>query len=228
MIIILVRTLILYIFVLISVRIMGKGELSEMQPFELVVTLMIAELAALPMEDTKLPLINGIIAILTILFVQITISFINLKSEKARRFICGKPSILIHKGVINEKELRRLRINMNDLIEQLRTKDYPVIKDVEYAILETSGDLSIIPKSNKKPPTVQDVKASPVYEGLPTSLIIDGKINYGNLKYVNLDESWLKEVLKQNNVDTIDDVFFCSIDESKDIFIQKRSNKGAI
>lgn len=228
MIIILVRTLILYIFVLISVRIMGKGELSEMQPFELVVTLMIAELAALPMEDTKLPLINGIIAILTILFVQITISFINLKSEKARRFICGKPSILIHKGVINEKELRRLRINMNDLIEQLRTKDYPVIKDVEYAILETSGDLSIIPKSNKRPPTVEDVKASPVYEGLPTSLIIDGKINYGNLKYVNLDESWLKEVLKQNNVDTIDDVFFCSIDESKDIFIQKRSNKGAI
>lgn len=228
MIIILVRTLILYIFVLISVRIMGKGELSEMQPFELVVTLMIAELAALPMEDTKLPLINGIIAILTILFVQITISFINLKSEKARRFICGKPSILIHKGVINEKELRRLRINMNDLIEQLRTKDYPVIKDVEYAILETSGDLSIIPKSNKRPPTVEDVKASPVYEGLPTSLIIDGKINYGNLKYLNLDESWLKEVLNQNNVDNINDVFFCSIDESKDIFIQKRFNKGVI
>lgn len=228
MIIILVRTLILYIFVLISVRIMGKGELSEMQPFELVVTLMIAELAALPMEDTKLPLINGIIAILTILFVQITISFINLKSEKARRLICGKPSILIHKGVINEKELRRLRINMNDLIEQLRTKDYPVIKDVEYAILETSGDLSIIPKSNKRPPTVEDVKASPVYEGLPTSLIIDGKINYGNLKYLNLDEYWLKEVLKQNNVDNIEDVFFCSIDESKDIFIQKRFNKGVI
>ncbi len=228
MIIILVRTLILYIFVLVSVRIMGKGELSEMQPFELVVTLMIAELAALPMEDTKLPLINGIIAILTILFVQITISFINLKSEKARGFICGKPSILINKGVINEKELRRLRINMNDLIEQLRTKDYPIIKDVDYAILETSGDLSIIPKSNKRPPTVEDIKASPVYEGLPTALIIDGKINYGNLKYVNLDESWLKEVLKQNNVDNTEDVFFCSIDESKDVFIQKMLNKGDI
>ncbi|WFD11972.1 DUF421 domain-containing protein [Tepidibacter hydrothermalis] len=228
MIIILVRTLILYIFVLISVRIMGKGELSEMQPFELVVTLMIAELAALPMEDTKLPLVNGIIAIFTILFVQISISFINLKSEKARKFICGKPSILINKGIINDKELKRLRINMNDLIEQLRIKDYPVIKDIEYAILETSGDLSIIPKSNKRPPTVEDVKASPVYEGLPTSLIIDGKINYGNLKYLKLDESWLKNILKQNNISTIEDVFFCSIDESKDIFIQKKLNKGDI
>ncbi|MCT4509286.1 MAG: DUF421 domain-containing protein [Tepidibacter sp.] len=227
MIIILVRTLILYIFVLISVRIMGKGELSEMQPFELVVTLMIAELAALPMEDTKLPLVNGIIAIFTILFVQITISFINLKSEKARGFICGKPSILINKGIINDKELKRLRINMNDLIEQLRTKDYPVIKDIEYAILETSGDLSIIPKSNKRPSTVEDVKASPIYEGLPTSLIIDGKINYGNLEYLNLDESWLKNILNQNNIATAEEVFFCSIDESKDVFIQK-INKGDI
>ncbi|MEJ8553310.1 DUF421 domain-containing protein [Tepidibacter sp. Z1-5] len=228
MIIILVRTLILYIFVLISVRIMGKGELSEMQPFELVVTLMIAELASLPMEDTKLPLINGVIAIFTILFVQITISFINLKSEKARGFICGKPSILINKGVINEKELMRLRINMNDLIEQLRTKDYPVIKDVEYAILETSGDLSIIPKPNKRPPTVEDINASPVYEGLPTSLIIDGKINFGNLTYLNLDESWLKNILKQNNISTIEEVFFCSIDENNDVFVQKKLSKGDI
>ncbi|CAH2213607.1 DUF421 domain-containing protein [Tepidibacter aestuarii] len=228
MIIILVRTLILYIFVLISVRIMGKGELSEMQPFELVVTLMIAELAALPMEDTKLPLINGIIAIFTISFAQITISFINLKSEKARTFICGKPSILINKGIINDRELKRLRINMNDLIEQLRIKDYPAIKDIEYAILETSGDLSIIPKPNKRPPTVEDLKVSPIYEGLPTSLIIDGKINYGNLKYLNLDESWLKHILKQNNIVTIEEVFFCSIDESKDIFVQKKLNKGDI
>ncbi|WP_099192027.1 DUF421 domain-containing protein [Tepidibacter mesophilus] len=228
MIIILVRTLILYMFVLISVRIMGKGELSEMQPFELVVTLMMAELAALPMEDTKLPLINGVIAIFTILFVQLTISFINLKSEKARGLICGKPSILINKGIINEKELKRLRINMNDLIEQLRIKDYPIIKDVEYAVLETSGDLSIIPKPNKRAATVEDINTTPVYEGLPTSLIIDGKINYGNLKYLSLDESWLKNILKQNNISTIEEVFFCSIDESNDVFVQKKLNKGDI
>jgi uncharacterized membrane protein YcaP (DUF421 family) len=201
---------------------MGKGELSEMQPFELVVTLMIAELAALPMEDIRLPLINGIVAIITILFAQIIISYVNLKSEKARKIICGKPSLLINKGIINEKELRRLRINMNDLIEQLRIKDYPVIQDIEYAILETNGDLSIIPKSNKRPVTVEDVKANPPYEGLPVSLIIDGNINYDNLKKISLNISWLQEELKKQGINDPKEVLFSYIDETKNIFVQKK------
>ncbi|SHG95268.1 DUF421 domain-containing protein [Tepidibacter thalassicus] len=214
MIIILIRTLILYTFVLISMRIMGKGELSEMQPFELVVTLMIAELAALPMEDVRLPLINGIVAIITILFAQIIISYLNLKSEKARKIICGKPSILINKGVINEKELKNLRINMNDLIEQLRIKNHPVIKDIEYAILETSGDLTVIPKTTEEKTTS--------VEGLPISLIIDGHIDYEGLKKINKDTLWLKNELKKQRINDIEDVFFCYIDKNKNLFVQKK------
>src|SRR6056297_2089962 len=140
MIIVFIRAILLYVFVLITIRIMGKGELAEMQPFELVIILMIAELAALPMEDLGTPLIDGFVAISTLLLLQLLISFITLKSEKARRFICGKPSILINKGKINEKEMKKLRININDLVEQLRAKDYPSVNDVEFAILETNGD----------------------------------------------------------------------------------------
>lgn len=222
MITVLIRTIILYIFVLFSLRLMGKGELSEMQPFELVIMLMIAELAALPMGDVGLPLINGIIAIATLAFIQIVISFINLKSEKARAIICGKPSILVDKGRINEKELKDLRININDLMEQLRTKDCPSLGDVEFAILETNGDLSVIKKSNKMPLTPEDMNMSGKYEGLPVSLIIDGHINYDNLRKAGLHKNWLDSQLRDNGVKDVKEVLFSFVDANQKIFIQKK------
>ena len=122
MIIILIRTIVLYLFILLSLRIMGKTELSEMQPFQLVVLLLISELAAFSIGQTSLPLLNSIIAIIALMFIQIVLSLISMKSEKARGIICGKPSILINKGVIEEKELRRLRMNINDLLEHSEQK----------------------------------------------------------------------------------------------------------
>ncbi|WZL72429.1 DUF421 domain-containing protein [Clostridiaceae bacterium 35-E11] len=222
MLITLIRTLILYLLVLISMRLMGKAELAEMQPFQLVVTLMIAELAALPMEDTAIPLVNGVIAIMTLLFIQVLISFINLKSEKARGIICGKPSLLIHRGMINEKELKHLRITMNDLVEQLRTKDYPNISDVEFAILETNGDLSIIPKQNKRSATLEDLGIISSYEGLPISLIIDGHINDDNLQKIQLTRSWLKSQLKAKDVKDASEVLFCYVDANQKLYVQKK------
>lgn len=224
MIIILIRTLILYIIVLIGIRFMGKSELSEMQPFEIVVILMIAELASLPMEDTRIPLINGIVAIITILFVQVVISCINLKSEKARKIICGTPSILINKGIIDEKQLKRLRININDLIEQLRTKDYPLVSDIEFAILETNGDLSVIPKPEKRPVTMETIKTQVPYEGLPVTLILDGKVNHENLKKINQDANWLNKELKKHGIKDSNEVLIAYIDETKEIYIQKKDN----
>ncbi len=225
MIIIFVRALILYTSVLIAMRIMGKGEIAQMQPYELVVTLMIAELAVLPMENLGVPLINGIVAIGTILLAQITISVITLKSTKFRALICGKPSILINKGKINEKELKKIRININDLIEQLRAKNYPYIADVEFAILETNGDLSVIPKPNKKNITVEDMDIQASYEGLPITLIIDGKINYSNLKKSGFNETWLFNQLKTNGKNNIKQILLCYVDSNNKVFIYEKNKR---
>ncbi len=223
MILVVIRALILYTLVLISIRLMGKSELAQMQPYELVITLMIAELAVLPMEDLDAPLIYGIVGICTLLFAQVTISFINMKSDRVRGFICGKPSILIKNGKINEKELRRLRININDLVEQLRSMDYPSMKDVEYAILETNGDLSVIPKPLKRNATVEDVKADTNDEGLPVTLIIDGKINYGNLRKAGLHKKWLDKELKKRKISNTKDILFCYVDCNNQIYIYKKN-----
>ncbi len=224
MIIIFIRTILLFIFVLISIRIMGTGELSQMQPFQLVIILMIAELAALPMENTGLPLLNGLVAILGLIFVQVVISFINLKSEKARSLICGKPSILISKGSINEQELKRLRINMNDLMEQIRSKDYQNLADVEFAILETNGDLSIIPKSDKRQVTIEDLNIESSYTGLPFSLILDGHINYDNLRKSKLTHDWLMSQLHAKGINSEKQVLICFIDANKKLYIQKKDS----
>ncbi|RKD27206.1 Uncharacterized membrane protein YcaP, DUF421 family [Caminicella sporogenes DSM 14501] len=217
------RTIFLFIFVVIAIRIMGKAELSELQPFELVVIIMIAELASIPMEDVNIPFINGIVSIFTLVFIQIIISIINLKSEKARAIICGKPSVLIEKGKIVEKELRNLRINMNDLIEQLRLKNFHNINDVEFAILETNGDLSVIPKSDKKPLTASDIGLSLENENLPMSIIIDGKINYNNLKKISLDFNWLYKELKKQNINDVTDILYASIDKNMNLNIHKKN-----
>ena len=142
MLVVFARTLILYVLVVIVMRIMGKRQIGQLQPFELVIAIMISELASVPMQNTGIPLINGIIPILTLLVAQITMSFISLKSTKARGVICGKPSILIENGRINEKELRKEMYTINDLLEQLRIKNFQNIADVEFAILETNGQLA--------------------------------------------------------------------------------------
>lgn len=227
MIIIFIRTILLFIFVLISMRIMGPGELSQMQPFQLVIIMMMAELAAIPMENTGLPLLNGFVAILGLVFAQVLFSYISLKSEKARGLICGKPSILISKGSINEQELKRLRININDLMEQVRSKDYYNLADVEFAVLETNGDLSIIPKAGKRPVTLEDLNLETSFDGLPFSLILDGHINHGNLRKANLTLDWLTFQLKEKGIHCEKEVLLCFIDANKKIYIQKKdSYKG--
>lgn len=218
-----VRTLILYLLVVLIIRIMGKHQIGQLQPFELVITIMISELAAVPMQDTDIPLLHGIIPILTLLFIQINLSLLSLKSEKARRIICGGPSILIENGKINQPELARLRYNLNDLLEQLRLKNMPNIADVEYAILETSGKLSIIPKSQKRPVNPEDLHLDTPYEGLPVTLIVDGVLKEKNLASVNLSPEWLRAELNKFGLQTWEQVFLASLDTSGHLFLQPKS-----
>lgn len=145
--IIFVRTLILYVFVVVGMRVMGKRQIGEMQPSELVVTIMISELASQPAQMTGMPLINGIIPILTLVVVEIIVSYILLKSSKARKVLSGTPSVVIENGIINWVEMERIRLNIDDLMEELRLANCPKVQDVKKAIVETSGKLSVEQKS---------------------------------------------------------------------------------
>ena len=157
MLIVAIRTLILYAAVLFAVRLMGKSELSKMSPFQMVILFMIAELAAIPIDSTSASLINGVMAIFTLMFLQIAISFLATKWEWFKALVTDKPSVLIEKGKLNEKEIRRLRITSTDLMEQLRLGNCPSLSDVQYAIMESNGQLTIIPKAENRPLTPKDL-----------------------------------------------------------------------
>jgi len=191
---------------------MGKKQIGQLQPFELVIALMISELAAMPMQNTSIPLFHGIIPIITLLVLQILISTLQLKSEVARFIFCGKPSILIEKGKINMKELKNNRVNLNDLIEELRLKDYYNLEDIEYAILETGGQISIIPKTELEAATRKDLNIKTSQDMLPVTLILDGKINSKNLKLINKDISWLNGQLSKRHITSTDQVLLALLD----------------
>lgn len=226
MLVVFIRTLILFLIVVVVMRAMGKRQIGQLQPFELAVAIMISELAAVPMQNTGIPLINGIIPIITLLVAQLLLSLISLKSIKARGIICGKPNILIENGKINEANLRKEMYTLNDLLEQLRIKGTSNISDIEYAILETNGQLSIIPKSQKRPVTPEDIKVDTQYEGVPLDLVIDGDINYKNLKKANLDESWLVSQLNNFGIGNTKEALFVSLDSAGKLYLQKKSKEG--
>lgn len=187
------RAIVLYIIVLAVMRLMGKREIGQLQPFELAISIMIADLAATPMAESGIPITNGIMPILGLLVMHLIISIINIKSTKVRQIICGKPSLLIFRGKIDQKVLKKERFTINELEERLRDNNIFNIGDVEYAILETSGQVTVIPKPNKRPTTPEDFNIEPKYEGIPYDLVIDGKVEYENLKKIGKDYKWLQK-----------------------------------
>lgn len=197
MILIFVRTIIIYILVLFVMRFMGKREIGQMQPFELVISIMIADLASTPMAEIGIPILYGIIPIFGLLFMHILISVLNIKSIRVREIICGKPRILINEGNIDEKALTKENFTINELQERLRVNNVNNISDVEYAILETSGQISVILKSEKRGVTTEDLKLQVAKTKISYDLVLDGKIMYDNLKKIGKDEKWLvKEIQK--------------------------------
>ncbi len=220
-----IRTIILYLIVLIVMRLMGKREIGQLQPFELAISIMIADLASVPMTELGIPITNGIIPILGMLFMHMIISFINIKSIKMRQIICGKPSILIYRGKIDEIVLRKERFTVNELQERLRGNNIFNISDVEYAILETNGEVTVIQKPDKKNLTLSDMGIQAQYEGLPYDLVVDGKVMYENLKKLGKDYNWLKKQLKDLNA-TPEEILLATIDGKNEIFCQKKENKN--
>ncbi len=219
-----VRVSIIYILVLVVMRIMGKREISQMQPFELVIAIMIADLASVPMSDTGIPIFNGIIPILALLLFQLIISIINLKNIRLRQIICGKPQILIYRGKIDEKALKKEKITINELQERLRQNNIFTLGDVEYAILETSGEISVMQKPEKRNTIPEDFNITPEYEGIPYDLIIDGRIMYDNLKKIGKDEIWLKKQVDKFKIKP-ENALIVTFDGKEQIFCQEKERK---
>ncbi|AUN14908.1 hypothetical protein DUF421 [[Clostridium] sordellii] len=216
MIVVLIRSILLYIAVLIALRVMGKGEIAEMNSFDLVITLLIAEVAAIPMQNNEIPIVYGIASITGLVFMQIIISYLTLKFRSVRLIFNGKPAILIDKGKINYSELKAERVTMDELLEQLRIQGYFNLKDVYYAILETDGNLSIVPTpSYEKVPTKN-------FKRIPLPLILDGELLKTNLDLINKDKNWILSILKKNNINSINETLICILDEQDNFFIQKK------
>lgn len=218
------RSIVLYIIVLIVMRLMGKREISQMQPFELAISIMIADLASIPMTEIGIPIFNGIVPILGLLLMHLVISVINIKSITLRKFICGKPSILIYRGKIDEKVLKKERFTINELQERLRRNNIFNLGDVEYAILETSGEVTVIQKPEKRGTTPEDFQIVPEYEGIPYDLVIDGKVMYKNLEQLGKNENWLKKQLIPFKIKP-EEALVVTIDGKNQIFCQKKEGK---
>lgn len=221
MLIVFLRSIVLYIIVLIVMRLMGKREIGQLQPFELAIAIMIADLAAVPMAETGIPISNGIIPILGLLVMHLIISFLNLKSMKIREILCGKPAILIYRGKIDEKVLKKERFTLNELQERLRSSNVVNLGDVEYAILETSGQVTVIQKPDKRTTTPKDFNITPEYEGIPYDLVVDGKVMYKNLKTIGKDYNWLKKQVNKFNMEP-EEALIVTFDGGSQMFCQKK------
>ncbi len=215
------RAILLYIFVLIIMRLMGKREIGQLQPFELAISIMIADLVTIPMADVGIPIFNGIIPILGLLLMHLLISILNIKSIKMREIICGKPRILIYRGKIDEEALRKERFTINELQERLRGNNVMNLADVEYAILETSGQVTVIQKPEKRNTIPEDFNIIPEYEGITYDLVVDGRVMYKNLEKIGKNYQWLQRELAKLKVRP-EDALIVLIDGKGEIFCQKK------
>ncbi len=216
-----VRAIIIYLIVLIVMRLMGKREIGQLQPFELAISIMIADLASIPMTDPGVPIFNGIVPILGLLAMHLVITVLNIKSVNIRKITCGKPTVLVYRGKIDEEALKRERFTISELQERLRVKDVFNLGDVEFAILETNGEISVIQKPNKRNSIPEDFGIMPEYEGMPYDLIVDGKIMSENLNKIGKDEKWLyKQVVKFKT--TPENVLIATMDGKGNFFCQEK------
>ena len=207
------RTLFLYLVLIFAVRLMGKRQIGEMEPAEFVVTMLVANLAAIPMQDGAIPLYSGLVPILTVLGMELVLSGLILRSGRLRQLLCGKPVILIDNGKILQENLKSARINLDEPTGQLRAKDVLDIRTVQFAILETSGDLSVFPYPKEKPASAKDAGVQATGQHLPVTVVEDGYLSRENLERAKKDEKWLEKVLSQHNCG-IQDTFLLTVDES--------------
>lgn len=200
---------------------MGKREIGQLSPFDFVVAIIIAELAVIPMEATDMPLWHSVLPLLILSALHIILSFATLFSRKLRCIICGHPQVIMKNGALLKGEMRKARYNLDDLVAQMREKGVVDLDDVEFAVLETSGKLSVILKSQHRPVTPVDLGIPTAYEGLPTILVMDGDVMKENLEQINLDETWLQKVLSERGL-TPKKVLLATLGTDGRLFINRK------
>jgi len=200
MIITFLRTIILYLLIIIAFKIMGKRQIGDLQPSELVITILVSNIASLPIENSQISMFIAIIPILTLVSLEVIISFLSIKLPKFRTFLAGQPLVLIENGNLNQGLLKKNRFAIEDVLEELRLKDVFDIQDVDLATIETNGKMSIYKKQEKEVPTREDFKFIPQTKKPPYAVIIDGNVNLRNLKVCNLTEKWLHSILEKEKI----------------------------
>lgn len=209
------RTVILYLILMVGLRLMGKRQIGELEPSELVLTLIISDLAAVPMQDFGIPLVNGVFPIVTLLCLSLLLSFFSLKSIRFRGLVCGHPTVIIREGKVLQQNMARNRFTVDELYEQLRSQGYSDLSSVKYAILETSGQVSVLPYTKESPITPKGMNLEIQDDvTLPVLLINDGHVMGNNLKASGYDQAWLDNQLKSRRLTSPRQVFLMTVDET--------------
>ena len=221
-----VRSLIIYVVVFLLIRFMGKRQIGEMQPFELVITLIIADLATIPMAETALPLIHGIIPIITLALLHFILTFVSMKSINLRKIINGKPVIVINPNGVDYKALKSLNMNFNDLLENLRGCGYFNLEEVLYAVMQTNGTLTVLPRAPFAPLNANNAKIEVEKSSLPIIIISEGKPVKENMKLAQIDMNFVKEQIKKSNLNP-NDIIFASINTDGKMYVQPENGKFA-
>ena len=221
----LVRTVILYVVIIAGVRLMGKRQVGELEPSELVLSLIIADLASVPMQDYGIPLLTGVVPILALLCVTMILSVLTMKFVGFRAILCGRPSVVVRNGALDQREMARNRLTVDELLEELRGQGYTDLAAVKYAILETNGKLSVLPWADQKPPTARQLKVKTQEGGLPLVIISDGRLLEHNLKALGHDRPWLERQLKSQGLGSAGEVFLMLVDEGDSVYLARRELK---
>jgi len=212
------RTVLIYFVVLVVIRMMGKREIGQLSPFDFVVAVIMAEIAAIPMEVSDIPLWHSIVPLLVLGLLEVLVSYATLFSETLRRLICGEPQVIVKNGKLLRAEMRKARYNLDEFLAQMTEKGIVNLDDVEFAVLETSGKLSVVLKSQRRPLTPADLGIPTNYEGLPLILVKDGTVLKNNLQQAGLDEKWLASTLAERGLKT-KTVLLCTLGCDGNLFV---------
>ena len=218
-----IRTIILYVFVTFAIRVMGKRQIGDMQPNELVITLLISEIVAIPLQDISQPILCGVVAIFMLIVLEIVMSCLSLKSVKIRKFMSGNSVVIINNGIVDQNAMKHVRMTVLDLVEQLRGQNVFDISTVAFAVLEINGNLSVLLKSGDQPATVKDMGIKKEKAALALPVISDGKILGDSLKALNITTDALNKKLRANQI-TASEVFLMTLDRYDNISIVKKGS----
>ena len=216
-----VRTILLYLVLIGVVRLMGKRQIGQMEPSEFVVTMLVANLAAIPMQDGGIPLFSGFVPIVTVLGVELVLSALSMKSVRVRKLLCGKPVILIENGNILQQNLKKTRITLDELTGHLREKDVLSLQSVQYAILETNGNLSVFPYPKEKPASAKEAGVQVKKQSLPITVISDGELLDKNLQKAKKDMPWLEKQLKKREA-TVEQTWLLTVDSEENVVFYRK------